>query len=105
VPGKLPQIVMTGLRVVRPEHLDDQAVIALQHAEAMMDDVIDRVLTTYSLIRPLRSSEIDASREKIGGYLEKLAKAGQTDVHELTVYGLAYLKELHEGPNPRFTGC
>jgi hypothetical protein len=24
---------------------------------------------------------------------------------ELAEYGLAYLKELHEGPDPRFTGC
>jgi hypothetical protein len=22
-----------------------------------------------------------------------------------TIYGLAYLKELHEGRDPRFTGC
>jgi hypothetical protein len=79
--------------------------MAVQHAEATMDDVIDRVLTTYNLIRPLKPSEINASRKKIGGYLEKLAEAGQTDAHELAVYGLAYLKELHEGPNPRFTGC
>jgi hypothetical protein len=71
----------------------------------MNNDVIDRVLATYSLIRPLKPGEIDASREKIGGYLQKLVAAGQTDVHELAVFGLAYLKELHEGPNPRFSGC
>ena len=70
-----------------------------------MNEVIDRVLATYSLMRPLKPSEIVASREKIGGYLTKLTAAGQTDVHELAVFGLAYLKELHEGPDPRFSGC
>jgi hypothetical protein len=30
---------------------------------------------------------------------------GQRDAKQLTVYGLAYLKELHEGRDPRFTGC
>jgi hypothetical protein len=34
-----------------------------------------------------------------------LAAAGQRDAGQLTVYGLAYLKELHEGRDPRFTGC
>jgi hypothetical protein len=34
-----------------------------------------------------------------------LASAGQSDAQQLAVYGLAYLKELHEGPDPRFTGC
>jgi hypothetical protein len=36
---------------------------------------------------------------------EKLTAAGQKDTHQLTVYGLACLKELHEGRDPRFTGC
>jgi hypothetical protein len=71
----------------------------------MMNDVIDRVFANYTLVRPLAQGEIDVSREKIGNYLAKLTAAGQTDVHELVVFGLAYLKELHEGPNPRFTGC
>jgi hypothetical protein len=31
--------------------------------------------------------------------------AGQKDRHKPTVYSLAYLKELHEGTDPRFTGC
>jgi hypothetical protein len=45
------------------------------------------------------------SRRKITGYIESLAAAGQRDAKQLTVYGLAYLKELHEGRDPRFTGC
>ena len=70
-----------------------------------MDEVVDRVLHTYNLIRPLKPPELQESREKISGYLEKLTAAGQTDLHQLAVFGLAYLKELHDGPNPRYTGC
>jgi hypothetical protein len=45
------------------------------------------------------------SRKRIGQYIQDLSKAGHSDSHQLAVYGLAYLKELHEGPDPRFTGC
>jgi hypothetical protein len=37
--------------------------------------------------------------------IESLTSAGQIDAHQLAVYGLAYLKELHDGRDPRFTGC
>jgi hypothetical protein len=70
-----------------------------------MDDVIERVINTYSLIRPLDPPELIRSREKISGYLEKLSAAGHKDAHQLAVFGLAYLRELYEGPNPRYTGC
>jgi len=30
---------------------------------------------------------------------------GHRDADELTYYGLAYLRSLHEGPDPRYTGC
>jgi hypothetical protein len=45
------------------------------------------------------------SRQKISRYIENLTSAGQRDAEELTIYGLAYLTELHEGHDPRFTGC
>ena len=44
-------------------------------------------------------------RMKVGQYLEKLSSAGHRDADELTIYGLAYLRILHEGPDPRYTGC
>ena len=31
--------------------------------------------------------------------------AGRFDAQQLAKYGLAYLKELHEESDPRFTGC
>ena len=43
-------------------------------------------------------------RVKVGLYLEKLSSAGHRDVEELTYYGLAYLRILHEGPEPRYSG-
>ena len=70
-----------------------------------MNDLIDRILDTYQLMRPLDPDLVSDSRRKITRYLESLASAGQGDVQQLAEYGLAYLKELHEGPDPRFTGC
>jgi hypothetical protein len=73
--------------------------------EFAMNDVVDRILNTYQLMRPLDAERAADSRRKITGYIESLAAAGQGDAKQLTVYGLAYLKELHEGRDPRFTGC
>ena len=70
-----------------------------------MEDVVDRILYTYQLIRPLDPDQISASRLKITRYIESLASAGQTDAQRLSMYGLAYLKELHDGRDLRFTGC
>jgi len=44
-------------------------------------------------------------RVKVGQYLAKLSSAGQSDTEELAFYGLVYLRILHEGPDPRYTGC
>ncbi len=70
-----------------------------------MKDVVDRILNTYQLMRPLDPDQVADSRRKITRYIESLASAGQSDAQRLAVYGLAYLKELHEGRDPRFTGC
>ena len=70
-----------------------------------MDDVVDRILNTYQLMRPLDPERILDSRRKITRYIESLASAGQSDAQQLAMYGLAYLKEMHEGRDPRFTGC
>ncbi|MGB6395322.1 MAG: hypothetical protein WBF73_06525 [Bradyrhizobium sp.] len=70
-----------------------------------MNDVVDRILNDYQLIYPLDAEQVAISRRKISGYLETLATAGRRDAKQLTTYGLAYLKELHEGRDPRFTGC
>jgi len=79
--------------------------IALRLFGDAMNDLVDRILTAYQLTRAQDGELVADSRRKITGYIESLAAAGQRDAKQLTVYGLAYLKELHEGRDPRFTGC
>ena len=70
-----------------------------------MNDVIERILNAYQSICPLADGQVADSRQKISRYIESLASAGQRDTEQLTIYGLAYLTELHEGRDSRFTGC
>jgi len=70
-----------------------------------MQTIVERVLRTYHPISTFDQALVAESREKILQYFEKLASAGQIDADLLVEYGTAYLKELHEGPDRRFTGC
>jgi hypothetical protein len=70
-----------------------------------VNDVVDRILNAYQLKRPLDSERVKNSKRKVAGYIGSLVSAGQRDPEQLTVYGLAYLEELHEGRDPRFSGC
>jgi glycerol-3-phosphate dehydrogenase len=71
----------------------------------VMNDVVESILNTYQSMRPLDPERAADSRQKISRYIESLASAGQRDDEQLTIYGLAYLTELLEGSDPRFTGC
>jgi glycerol-3-phosphate dehydrogenase len=73
--------------------------------EFAMKDVVELILSTYQSMRPLDAERAADSRQKISRYIESLASAGQRDAEQLAIYGLAYLTELHEGYDPRFTGC
>jgi len=70
-----------------------------------MIEVVDHILNEYQSIRPLDAERLADSRLKISRYLEVLGAAGQRDTKQLAMYGLAYLREMHEGRDPRFTGC
>jgi hypothetical protein len=70
-----------------------------------MNEIVDRVLKTYELMGRLDADRLTQSREKIIAYLETLASTGQRDSQKLAIYGLAYLKQLHDGPDPRYSGC
>ena len=70
-----------------------------------MNVVVERILNTYQSMRPLGAERVADSRQRISRYIESLASAGQRDDEQLTIYGLAYLTELQEGADPRFTGC
>lgn len=68
-----------------------------------MDDIVDQILKSYA--QELDSESLEESREKISRYIETLSSAGKTDSRQLAHYGLAYLRQLREGPDPRYTGC
>jgi hypothetical protein len=73
--------------------------------EFVMKELVESILNTYQSMCPLDAERVADSRQKITLYIETLASAGQRDAEQLTIYGLAYLTELHEGQDPRFTGC
>ena len=66
-----------------------------------MPEIVDNILQIYG--GELDSEFLEASREKVARYIETLASTGKTPT-QLTAYGLAYLKELHN-PDRRYTGC
>jgi hypothetical protein len=70
-----------------------------------MSEIVDRALGTYELIDKMDAAQLAQSRARIEQYIDKLMSAGQADPHQLTEYARAYLKEMLEGPDPRFTGC
>jgi hypothetical protein len=72
---------------------------------AMNDAAVDRVMASYENFPALERLGRDEIRVKVGQYLEKLSSAGHGDTEELAFYGLAYLRILQEGPDPRYTGC
>jgi uncharacterized protein (UPF0332 family) len=74
-------------------------------SEFAMNNLVEDILNVYLSMRPLDAERTADSRQKISRYIENLTSAGQRDIEELTIYGLAYLTELHEGHDPRFTGC
>src|SRR5260370_39875432 len=55
-------------------------------------------------MRTFDADRVSDSGQKITRYIEKPCLY-RSDAEELAEYGLAYLKQLHEGPDPRFAGC
>jgi hypothetical protein len=73
--------------------------------EAFLNEVIDRVMHTYGMMRNLDEHGLRDARESVDRYLETLSSAGETDPQRLAVCGLAYLRKLYDGSVNRFTGC
>jgi hypothetical protein len=69
-----------------------------------MREIIERALKSYELTVALDAAQVAISRERVTRYIDSLVSAGHNDPHRLTEYASAYLKEMHEGPDPRFTG-
>jgi hypothetical protein len=74
-------------------------------SELLMKEIVDRALGAYELTQKMDADQVAKSRQRITQYIDKLISAGQSDPHQLAEYAQAYLKEMHEGPDPRFTGC
>ena len=70
-----------------------------------MKEIVDQALRTSELAARLDASQLARSREKMSQYIDKLISAGHKDPQRLTEYACAYLREIHEGADPRFTGC
>jgi hypothetical protein len=73
--------------------------------ETAVEQVIDRIISTFGMMRSLNEETLTQSREVLTSYIEKLSSAGETDAQRLAVFGLAYLRELHDGRSEKFTGC
>ena len=65
----------------------------------LTDRVVDQVMASAS---PIVAA--DSVRRKVASYIALLASAGKRDAEELTALGLAYLREILEGSDTRFTG-
>lgn len=71
----------------------------------VVDGAVDRVMASYENLPAIERLGREKIRAKVGQYLETLSSAGHRHAEELTFYGLAYLRILYEGPDPRYTGC
>jgi len=69
-----------------------------------MNDLVDRILNTYQLMRPLDADRVSDSRQKITRYIESLAFCRSERCPAVGGLWAGYLKELHEGQTS-FTGC
>ena len=70
-------------------------------AAHIMHSIVDRVMSAVP-ISPLSEMEL---RNKVSGYVELISSAGKRDPDELEALGIAYLRKMVDGPDPRFTGC
>jgi hypothetical protein len=70
-----------------------------------MDEIVDRVMHSAEIKSILDNESREEIRIKTRNYIATLSSAGRKDVDQLTECGLAYLHQLHKGPDPRYTGC
>jgi hypothetical protein len=70
-----------------------------------MAEVIDRVMNSDEIKSILDNESREEIRVKTRNYIATLSSAGRKDIDQLTECGLAYLHQLHKGPDPRYTGC
>jgi hypothetical protein len=86
-----------GLDIIQPNKGAMQYLTICVLGVGSMDDAVDRVMPSYESLPALERLGREEIRTKVGEYLAKLSSAGHGDAEELTFYGLAYLRFLHEG--------
>jgi len=72
-----------------------------------MDAVVDKILADYASKRSIdrnQSIDVDNARDKIISYIRTLSASRTLNERQLASFGLAYLRELHEGPDPKYSG-
>ncbi|MGL5165956.1 MAG: hypothetical protein ACRC9K_08720 [Afipia sp.] len=70
-----------------------------------MDEVVDRVIHTFGMMRNLDEAGLREARESVDNYIATLSSAGETDPKRLAVFGLAYLRNRQDSSPPEFSGC
>jgi len=70
-----------------------------------LEEVLDRIIHTFGMMRNLDEEELKEARESLDTYIGTLSSAGETDPQRLTVCGLTYLRNRDEAPSAKFTGC
>jgi hypothetical protein len=73
--------------------------------ERSMNEVVDRVIHTFGMMRNLDEAGLREARESVDSYISTLSSAGETDPKRLAVYGLAYLRNREDGTPQGLTGC
>ena len=70
-----------------------------------MNEIVEQAFQAYELAYEIDRVQLAQSREKVSQYVNKLVSGGQRDPRQLAEFVHAYLKELHEGRDPRYSGC
>ncbi len=70
-----------------------------------MKEVVEQALQTGQWVTRLDDAQLAWSRARTTQYLDTLMSAGHSDPDRLAEFACAYLREMHEGHDPRFTGC
>lgn len=70
-----------------------------------MITTVESILNAYEPIKKFDEAKVAEFRTKLTRYVETIALSCRMDGERLQEYGSAYLKELNEGKDPRFTGC
>jgi len=70
-----------------------------------MDEIVDHALYTYGLTRELDATRSAQSERKIIDISTSSGAAGQNDTQSVGILCAGVPERMHEGPDPRFTGC